>query len=124
MSKDDRKQLGRWGEGVAATYLEAKGYQILQRNWRTSRGEIDLVAQAGDELVFVEVKTRRGREAGTPEEGFTAHKARKLLELGQHYLFENNLADVSWRIDLVAVELDRQGKLLRCEHIPNAAPQW
>lgn len=124
MSKDDRKQLGRWGEGVAATYLEAQGYQIVQRNWRTGRGEIDLVAKAGEEFVFVEVKTRRGRGTGTPEEGLTPHKARQLLDLGQRYLYENDLAEVSWRVDLVAVELDKQGKLLRCEHIPNAVPLW
>lgn len=124
MSKDGRKRLGAWGESVAATYLEANGYHIVERNWRTGRGEIDLVAKAGEEFVFVEVKTRRGRGAGTPEEGLTTHKARKLLELGQHYLYENDIVDVSWRVDLIAVELDKKGKLLRCDHIPNAVPLW
>lgn len=121
---DGRKQLGAWGESVAATHLQSKGYRILQRNWRCARGEIDLVAQAGDVLVFVEVKTRRGRKSGTPEEGVTPHKARRLLDLGQAYLYENDLDDVEWRIDLVAVELDGRGKLLRCEHIPNAVMGW
>ncbi|MCA9934639.1 MAG: YraN family protein [Anaerolineales bacterium] len=121
---DGRKKLGNWGESVAATHLEAKGYRILQRNWRCARGEIDLVAQAGDVLVFVEVKTRRGRKSGTPEEGVTPRKAQRLLDLGQHYLYEHDLDDVEWRIDLVAVELDGRGKLLRCEHIPNAVMGW
>ncbi len=119
-----RQQLGRWGEGVAATHLEAQGYQIVARNWRCARGEIDLVAKAGEVLVFVEVKTRRGRNFGAPEQGLTPHKARKLQEVGQYYLFENDLDDIEWRIDLVAVELDAKGKLLRCEHLQNVVWGW
>jgi putative endonuclease len=103
--------------------LEAKGYEILDRNWRCSRGEIDLIARAGQELVFVEVKTRHGRDLGTPEEGLTPQKARKLLEVAQIYLSDNDLEE-DWRVDLVAVELDQGGKLLRCEHIPNAVLGW
>ncbi len=118
-----RKKLGQWGEKVAAHHLEAKGYTIIERNWRCQQGEIDLVAQTGETLIFVEVKTRRGREMGLPEEALTPHKSRKLLQLGQLYLAENEL-DVDWRIDLVAVELEKSGKLLRCEHIPNAVLGW
>ncbi len=66
-----RQRLGRWGEGVAATHLEAHGYTILARNWRCAAGEIDLVARDGETLVFVEVKTRRGRAYGAPEEALT-----------------------------------------------------
>jgi len=116
--------MGRWGETVAAHHLEAKGYQILDRNWRCRQGEIDLVAQVGETLVFVEVKTRRGLDLGTPEEGLTRRKSQKLLQLGQMYVAERGLNDVAWRIDLVAVELDKSGKLLRCEHIPNAVLGW
>lgn len=119
-----RRQLGQWGESVAAYHLEALGWQIVARNWRCARGEIDLVAQAGEILVFVEVKTRRGRALGTPEEGVTPAKGRKLLELAQIYLYKHELADVDWRIDVVAVELDSGGKLLRCDHIPNAILGW
>ena len=121
--KDGRKRLGAWGESVAAHHLEAKGYKIVQRNWRCRFGEIDLVAQAGTELVFVEVKTRRGRAMGTPEEALTRQKGLKLFELAQLYLAEHDL-EVDWRVDLVAVELDKSGKLLRCEHIPNAVLGW
>lgn len=122
--KDGRKLLGLWGESVAATHLEAKGYQILARNWRCRQGEVDLVAQVGAVHVFVEVKTRRGTAAGTPEEGVTGVKSRKLVATAQQYLETNNLEDVEWRIDLVAVELDTHGKLLRCEHIENAVLGW
>ena len=121
--KDGRKRLGAWGESVAAHHLEAKGYEIVQRNWRCRLGEIDLIAQAGTEMVFIEVKTRRGRAMGSPEEGLTRKKGLKLFELAQTYLAEHDL-DADWRVDLVAVELDRSGKLLRCEHIPNAVLGW
>jgi putative endonuclease len=120
---DDRKKLGQWGEDLAAQHLEEKGYEVLERNWRTARGEIDLVVGGGQELIFVEVKTRRGRKMGSPEEGITRRKAAKLLTLAQQYVAEKDL-EVDWRIDLVAVELDRNGKLLRCEHIPNAVLGW
>jgi putative endonuclease len=119
-----RRQLGAWGERVAALHLESNGYQIIARNWHCARGEIDLVAKTADEYVFVEVKTRRGREMGTPEEAMTPGKARRLLELAQHYIVDHDLENVSWRVDLVAVELDGDGVLLRCEHIENAVPLW
>jgi len=121
---DGRKALGRWGESLAAEHLQAKGYEILARNWRTARGEIDLIARAGQLFVFVEVKTRRGRSTGTPEEGMTVHKARQLFNLAQAYFYEQDIEDADWRIDLVAVELDQHGRLLRCEHIPHAVPTW
>ncbi len=118
-----RKDLGKWCESVAAIRLESKGFRIQERNWRCARGEIDIVAYDGDELAFVEVKTRRGRELGTPEEALTSQKGRKLIELAQIYLSEKEI-DADWRIDLVAIELDRTGKLIRCDHIPNAVLGW
>ncbi len=122
-SSDGRKKLGAWGESLAATHLESKGYQVVARNWRCRHGEIDLIAQAGEVLRFVEVKTRRGQNMGTPEEGLTPAKSKKLIQLAQLYLAEHGL-DVDWQIDLVAIELDSSGKLLRCEHIPNAVLGW
>ncbi|MCP5098558.1 MAG: YraN family protein [Chloroflexi bacterium] len=121
---DGRKRLGAWGESVAAHQLEAQGYRLVARNWRCRHGEIDIIAQAADDCyAFVEVKTRRGRDMGTPEEGLTYRKSQKLMQLAQIYLSEHDL-DVDWQIDLVAVELDKSGKLLRCEHIPNAVLGW
>lgn len=116
--------LGAWGELVAATYLEAHGYTILARNWRCALGEIDLVAQGPAGLVMAEVKTRRGRSSGAPEEAVTAHKAERLRALAQAYLAEHDLDEVDVRIDVLAVELDAGGKLLRCEHYPNAVAAW
>ena len=121
---DPRRRLGQWGEKVAALHLEAQGLLILERNWRCRGGEIDLVARDGETVVFVEVKTRRGRDFGAPEEALTPHKAAKLMQLGQQYIADRELDNVDWRIDLVAVELDGSGKLLRCDHIPNAVLGW
>lgn len=123
MAKGRRKQLGAWGESVAAHHLEAKGYQIVARNWRCSLGEIDLIVKQGEAYAFVEVKTRRGEGMGAPEEALTAVKAQKLLDLASHYIAEHDL-DVDWQIDLVAIALDEKGKLLRCEHIPQAVLGW
>ena len=122
---DARKKLGAWGESVAATHLEANGYRIIARNWRSRIGEIDIVAQHGEALAFVEVKTRRGRSHGTPEDAITSRKARKLLQTVQSYLSENDChEDLDFSIDVVAVELDRSGKVLRVEHLVNAVTAW
>ena len=120
---NSRKRLGAWGESLAAEHLSAKGYQIVERNWRCQRGEVDIIAWAGLQLVFVEVKTRRGRAMGSPEEALTRRKAQRLTELATIYVAGLG-REVDWRIDLVAVELDTTGRLLRCEHIPNAVLGW
>jgi putative endonuclease len=116
-----RKKLGAWGETVAATHLEAHGYTIVARNWRCAIGEIDIVAQKDDALAFVEVKTRRG---GNPEDQITQRKAQKLLETAQTYLLEHDLDEIDFSVDVIAVALDRTGKLLRCDHYPNAITGW
>lgn len=122
-SSDGRKRLGAWGEKVAAIHLESQGYEIVTKNWRCQQGEVDLVARGGEVYHFVEVKTRRGQRMGLPEQGITPAKSKKLIQVAQIYLAEHDL-DVDWQIDLVAVELDSAGKLLRCEHIPNVVLGW
>ncbi len=121
---DDRKQLGRWGEELAASHLESAGYAILTRNWRTRHGEIDIIARDGETIAFVEVKTRRGTNFGLPEEALTPAKSTRLAQLAKAYIAEQELYDTDWRIDLVAVQLDARGVLLRIEHIPYAVLGW
>ena len=115
-----RQRLGRWGERLAAQHLRAGGYEILEINYRCAVGEMDIVARDGEYLVFVEVRTRKGREYGTPEDSITADKQAKIVEVAETYLQEKRLGDVDWRIDVVAVELGENGRLLRLDHIPNA----
>jgi len=114
--------VGARGEEIAARYLQQQGCTILARNWRGHRlGEVDIVVQDGDCLVFVEVKTRRSRSYGLPEEAVTVAKQARLLTLAQLYLAEEwGTQDVFWRIDVIAIELSRGGKLRRLEHFRNA----
>lgn len=106
-----RQRLGQMGERLAAATLEKRGYRILERNFRCRYGEIDLIAEESQDLVFVEVKTRRGTVCGLPEEAITSRKALKLQVVASHYLGERQLLDCSWRIDVVAVQFNSSGKL-------------
>jgi putative endonuclease len=110
------KTLGDFGEEVAADRLRAKGYRILERNWRTSTGEIDLVAVHDGVVVFIEVKTRTSDIFGSPEEAITHKKKEMMVSAAQWYLEEKNLSDINWRIDMVAVVCDRRGKVSRFDH--------
>ncbi len=114
-----RRDLGAFGERVAAAHLEAKGYRIRARNFRCREGEIDIVAEEGDCLVFVEVRTRRGDAFGSPAESVTVAKERRLLTVARAYLQQHNDVPPNQRIDVVAIELSR-GRLLTVQHIEGA----
>jgi putative endonuclease len=116
-----KTSLGSAGEAIARGYLVERGYTWVESNWHCRAGEIDLVMNDGAELVFVEVKTRRGEAAGRAEESISVAKGRRLLASGEWYLAEHaNRGDPVWRIDLIAVTLDRTGKVERLTHIENA----
>ncbi len=112
---DARVKLGRRGEELAVAELTRRGYEIVTRNWHCQAGEVDVVARQGNVWHFVEVRTRRGRAFGTPEESLTPAKQQRMVEVALTYLGEHDLNDVDWRVGLVAVEMDRAGKLLRLE---------
>ena len=115
-----RQSLGRRGEQLAAGHLQSLGYSIVQYNYRCPAGEVDLIAWKGDALVFVEVKARRSRRFGLPEEALTPRKQAHLLAAAQTYLQENHLEDAKWRVDVIAIELDSSGNVRRLRHIENA----
>jgi putative endonuclease len=115
-----RMRLGKWGEGVAGRFLQEKGYRLLDANYRCRWGEVDIVAQEGDELVFVEVRTRRGTQYGTPEESVTAAKARRLIATAQDYLQQHGQEESEWRIDLIAIRLDGDHKVQDIAHLRHA----
>ena len=116
----DGQRLGRSGERFAAGWLEACSYHIVARNWRCPAGELDLVAERDGELVFVEVKTRRGRAMGAPEEAITRAKRLHLVAAAQEYLAAAGALERPFRIDVVAVELAPSGRLLGVRHYPNS----
>ena len=114
-----RAGLGNRGEELARRFLASKGFSILESNYRCRWGEVDIVARSGDELVFVEVRTRSGNAFGSPEESVTEGKARRLAETAQTFLQERGMEDAGWRIDLVAVRVDSRGNA-RINHLENA----
>jgi putative endonuclease len=95
--------IGQWGETMAASYLEEQGCEILDRNVRTPYGELDLVARQGEQIVFVEVKARRGTSFGMPEAAVDRRKQAHLLASAQHYLQSNEALPTDWRVDVVAI---------------------
>lgn len=110
-----RRDLGDFGERVAAHRLEAQGMTILDRNVRIGRIEIDLVAQDGDEVVFVEVRTRRGA-AGLAAESVDPAKLRRMWESALGYCEQRAIDLERVRIDVVAIDLDSRGAARSVEH--------
>ena len=123
MSSGNRR-LGEWGERQARLHLEANGYSLLARNFRCRAGEIDIVARQGEQLVFVEVKARRGDAYGSAEESISPARSERLAAVAEEYLqtrlCEEFSSRTDWRIDLVCLNMDRQGRLLSINHIENA----
>jgi putative endonuclease len=95
--------LGQHGEDLAAEYLVAQGYRILERNWRCNAGEIDILAVDGEALVVCEVKTRRTTLYGSPLEAVTGRKARRLRGLAARWLAEHEVKPRTVRFDVVGI---------------------
>ncbi len=115
-----RRQTGTRGELLAAGYLRSQGFTILETNYRCSEGEIDIVARDGETMVFVEVKARRNRNFGSPEESVTPAKQQRLRLAVARYCEEHPGTPEQRRIDVVAVEMDAAGEPTRIELIRNA----
>ncbi len=121
MAKDNgRRALGELGERLAAEHLLAKGYRIRERNFRTAAGEIDIVAEAGGVLAFVEVKCRRGSSMGTAAESLSPAKQRRMVEMAEAYGQAREDLPEQWRIDLIAIDFERSGRLASLVHYENA----
>ncbi len=116
----NRQRTGRHGEALAETYLRDHDYIIVDKNWRCSLGEIDLIARQDDTLVFVEVRTRHGTRLGSPEESITPAKQEKLVKLAYTYLSAMVSPPADWRIDVIAIVLDNRGHVMRLAHLPAA----
>ncbi len=115
-----RRDTGILGEKLAGDFLKKRGYRIYETNYRCPEGEVDIVARHKDSLVFIEVRSKRSLEFGSPEESITPTKMERLRAVAAHYRQTHNNLPPLWRIDVVAVEIDRKGKPLRIELIENA----
>jgi putative endonuclease len=111
--------LGAYGERVAAAHLVDAGMAIVERNWRCDIGEIDIVARDGDTLVVCEVKTRRGKEFGSPLEKVTPDKAQRLRRLAARWIAQTGIHPLDVRIDIVAVVRSARGAA-QVEHVRGA----
>jgi len=118
MSKS-RQKLGIWGENKAAVHLKTLGYSIIDRNVHTPYGEIDIVARKESTTVFVEVKTRRTKTFGYPEESITPKKRENLINSAQAYLVDHPEYLGEWQIDVISIQNLDPGKI-KIFHIQNA----
>ncbi len=120
MSPAQRQSLGKRGEAIAAGYLKNKGYTILERNWRSPYGEIDLVARLESAMAFIEVKTRASRSLGPPEISITPRKAEHMRQSAEAYIQQHPEANWDWRIDVITIQI-RTGNLAPLiDHFENA----
>ena len=115
-----RLDIAKTGESLAVAHLSARGYNILERNYRAVRGEIDLIAQDGDFIVFVEVKTRRSLRFGLPQTAVTTQKQRQISKVALAYLQAKNLFDTPCRFDVIAIHVSPELELLKLEQIESA----
>lgn len=111
-------QRGTGGEDIAVDYLQKKGYRILQRNFRFGRGEIDIVAEDGSALVFVEVKTRHSSDYGEPEDAITPGKRKQLRKIALGYIFVHGIDSKECRFDVIAIKYE--GTDMHMRHYENA----
>jgi putative endonuclease len=115
-----RNALAQIGEAAAARLLAGKGYQIFDQNARSPRGEIDIVARQGGDLVFVEVKARTSENFGRPAEAVGKTKQRRIAALAAGYVAARFRREVNWRFDVVEIWLTPEGKVTKTNLIPGA----
>jgi len=115
-----RRDTGILGEKLARDFLKKRGYHVLETNYRCPEGEIDIVAKHKDYLVFIEVRTKKSLEFGSPEESITPAKKERMRATAAQYQQSHNDLPAQWRIDVVAIELDQKNKPSRIELIENA----
>jgi len=109
MKKDYKVKLGRLGERLAEKFLKRNGCEILERNFYTRYGEIDLIVRDGEDLVFIEVKARTSNRYGYPEQAVDSRKVQNLFKAIQIYLRDKRLEEF-WRLDVVSVELSQEAR--------------
>ncbi|MBQ9314567.1 MAG: YraN family protein [Clostridia bacterium] len=119
MSKKENKITGRIGEDFACQYLEKNHYQIIERNFVSYQGEIDIIALEDNEIVFIEVKTRTQTLCGLPSESVNKSKKKQLYKVAEYFLYANNLLNAKVRFDVIEIYL-RGSNSFQLNHIKDA----
>lgn len=102
-----KQEIGKNGEELAEVYLKMKGYKIVEKNFRSSRGEIDIIATENKKIVFIEIKTRNNTNYGLPSESVTTKKLEHIYKCAEYYLFCKKLQKENARIDVIEIYLEK-----------------
>jgi putative endonuclease len=105
MAEKNKRDIGKEGEDIAAKYLKEKGFEIIERNYHYSHGEIDIVAKDKNHLVFIEVKSRINLDYGEPEYAINPKKIKQIKKMAELYLFDKEIDEADCRFDVVAIIL-------------------
>ncbi len=100
----ERLRFGKEGEKAAVKFLKKRGYRIVEKNYRNKAGEIDIVAEQDQVLVFVEVKSRADNERGEPLEAVTPHKQRKIVQVAKGFMIQHRIENRDCRFDVVGIK--------------------
>lgn len=114
--ESDRRGLGIYGEDIACDFLRRHGYNVIERNYRIRGGEVDVIALLGDDIVFIEVKTRRSLIYGYPEEAVNSLKMRRMQRVANTFMSRFTRCCYV-RFDIIAIEVDVEQKKLLIRHI-------
>ena len=114
-----RISLGRLGEALAGVYMEERGYTILGRNIRTPYGEIDLLAQQGETIIFLEVKTRSSKTLGPPEISITPVKLAHMRSAAEYYIQQHPDLNNDWRFDVITIQMQVDQASPQIDHFEN-----
>ena len=118
--KTDKRKLGDLGEQIAVQYLREKGYPILERNYISKLGEIDIIAAINKDIYFIEVKTRTRNDYGLPQEAVNQAKQRKIIKTAIAYLKSEGYSDYNCRFDIISVLMDKNNHPQSIDFIENA----
>jgi putative endonuclease len=118
MIKKYKQRLGKSGEDLAVSFLKKNGFEILNRNYRYGHKEIDIIGKDKNTIVFIEVKTGRSKNFGSPQERVNLRKQKSMIAVAQDFIQKNDLRNFDFRFDVVAINFERGNK--KIEHIKNA----
>lgn len=117
-AKNKQPSIGKIGENLAVNFLEQKGYKIIERNYRFGHGELDIIAEKDQVLIFIEVKTKKYGDFGDPIYWTTRSKQKQIGRIARGYLYEHNITDRDCRFDVITVTWEEGA--FKINHIENA----
>lgn len=112
-----KKAIGIKGEDISANYLIKNGYNLIERNYRSKNGEIDLIALNNNEIVFIEVKTRTNLKYGMPIEAINYKKKRCIIKTAKEYVYKNKYKNINIRFDVIEIYL--LNNMYKIRHVKN-----